>query len=343
MNSKTLLITGGAGFIGHALIEHMLVSSDWNIVSLDRLDYSGNLNRLHDVVHRLPLPERKRLRVIFHDLKAEINPMLASQIGEVHMICHLAASSHVDRSILDPRSFVMDNVVGTANILEYARGLAMLEKFIYFSTDEIFGPALDGIKFRERDRYNCTNPYSATKAGAEELCVAYHNTYNLPVGVVRLMNVFGPRQHSEKFIPLCIKRILAQQSVTIHCDPTLAVPGSRHYLHTDDVANAVQLLLNLDTLPSVQDVSLACCPKFNLSGPEEMDNLSLARIIAQQLDRDLQYTLVDYHSSRPGHDLRYALDGSFMASLGWQPQLKISQRIHDTVAWYLRNPDWLML
>ena len=130
MDKKTILITGGAGFVGHALIEHILVTTDWHVISIDRLDYSGNLNRLHDVARHLSPAMQQRLRVIFHDLKAEINPMLASQIGEVHMICHLAASSHVDRSIQDPRSFVMDNVVGTCNMLEYARSLVNLEELL---------------------------------------------------------------------------------------------------------------------------------------------------------------------------------------------------------------------
>ena len=343
MDKKTILITGGAGFVGHALIQHILTVTDWHAISIDRLDYSGNLNRLHDVIRDLSPAIQQRLRVIFHDLKAELNPMLASQIGEVHMICHLGASSHVDRSIQDPRSFVMDNVLGTCNILEYARSLVNLEKFIYFSTDEIFGPAADGVKFQERDRYNCTNPYSATKAGAEELCVAYHNTYGLPVGVVRLMNVFGPRQHPEKFIPLCIKRILAGETIYIHSDAVLCRPGSRHYLHTSDVAEGVMFLLQQSALPCVDDASLASCPKFNLAAPEEIDNLALAQTIARCLDRELQYELVDFHSSRPGHDLRYALDGSFVAGLGWQPGQKISQRIDDTVAWYIKNPSWLML
>lgn len=341
--SKKLLITGGAGFIGHALIEHVIKYTDWSIVSVDRLDYSGNLNRLHEVASGLSVLDKKRLCVIFHDLKAEINPMLASQIGQIDIICHLAASSHVDRSITDPRSFVMDNVVGTVNMLEFARSIPNLEKFIYFSTDEIFGPAESGIHFRERDRYNCTNPYSATKAGAEELCVSYHNTYHLPVGVVRLMNVFGPRQHPEKFIPLCIKKVLSEECVNIHSDSTLAIPGSRHYLHTSDVAEAILFLLGMPRFPVCDDISMARCPKFNLAGPEEIDNLLLADTIARCIGKPLKYELVDFHSSRPGHDLRYSLDGSYLARLGWHPKSKISQRIYDTVQWYLQNPKWLMI
>ena len=161
--SKRILITGGAGFIAHHLIDKILKSTDWEIISLDRLDFSGNLNRLSEIVSTHPSTEQKRVKIVHHDLKAEINPEIISAIGRVDYIAHLAAGSHVDRSITYPLEFVMDNVVGTANILDYARKLNNLERFLYFSTDEIFGPAPTGIYFKENDRYNSTNPYQRPK------------------------------------------------------------------------------------------------------------------------------------------------------------------------------------
>ena len=181
---KRVLITGGAGFIAHHLIHYLIKNTNWEIVSLDRLDYSGNLNRLNNIMSNLEETDKKRLKVVFHDLKSEINPWIRKEMGDINIILHLAAGSHVDRSIDYPLEFVMDNVVGTANILEYARIINNsnnLERFIYFSTDEIFGPAPSGIDYKENDRYNSTNPYSATKAGGEELAVAYENTYGLPI------------------------------------------------------------------------------------------------------------------------------------------------------------------
>ena len=204
---KRVLITGGAGFIAHHLIGQILEKTHWEIVSLDRLDYSGNLNRLHDLMMTFEPEVRKRVKIVHHDLKAELNPLIRSDIGEVDAVLHLAAGSHVDRSIDYPMEFVLDNVVGTCNILEFARTCKNLQRFIYFSTDEIFGPAPNGIKYDENDRYNSTNPYSATKAGGEELAVAYQNTYNLPVFITHTMNVFGERQHPEKFIPMCLSLI----------------------------------------------------------------------------------------------------------------------------------------
>ena len=189
---KRVLITGGAGFIAHHLISYLLRNTEYEIISLDRLDYSGNLNRLNNILLSFSKEDKSRLKIVFHDLKSEINTWIAKDIGDVNYIFHLAAGSHVDRSILNPMEFIYDNVVGTGHILEFARKMnekKILERFIYFSTDEVFGPAATGIDYKENDRYNSTNPYSATKAGGEELAVAFENTYNLPIYITHTMNV----------------------------------------------------------------------------------------------------------------------------------------------------------
>jgi len=343
---KRVLITGGAGFIAHHLIYHILKTTNWEIVSLDRLDYSGNLNRLDNVLSSLNENDKARVQVVFHDLKSELNPWIRKDIGEVNIILHLAAGSHVDRSIEFPIEFVMDNVLGTANILEYARNIntnnGSLEKFVYFSTDEVFGPAPDGINYKENDRYNSTNPYSATKASGEELAVAYENTYNLPVIITHTMNVFGERQHPEKFIPMCIKKIRDGETVTIHSDKTKKIAGSRHYIHAEDVSEALLFLLNSEIKNEV-DWGGAKCPKFNIVGAEELNNLELAEIIAKAQNKKLNYEMVDFHSSRPGHDLRYSLSGEKMKSLGWTPKIKVQSRIKQVVDWSLDNPSWIEL
>ena len=342
---KRVLITGGAGFIAHHLIFYLLNKTDWEIVSLDRLDYSGNLNRLNHIMSELSETKRQRLKIVFHDLKAEINPWIKKEIGNVDIILHLAAGSHVDRSIDYPMEFVLDNVVGTANILDFARNindLKGLERFIYFSTDEVFGPAPNGIDYKENDRYNSTNPYSATKAGGEELAVAYENTYKLPVYITHTMNVFGERQHPEKFIPMCIKKIRDGETITVHSDKTKTIPGTRHYIHAEDVAEAIHFLLtkNIDV---ELDYGGAKCPKFNIVGPEEINNLDLAQIIADSQNKVLKHEMVDFHSSRPGHDLRYSLSGEKMKILGWTPSIKLTQRIKQVVEWSLKNENWIEL
>lgn len=336
---KKVLITGGAGFIAHHLIGKILRDTDWDIVTLDRLDYSGNLNRLHDLMLSFPESTRARVKIVHHDLKADLNPLVRSEIGKVDYVLHLAAGSHVDRSIEYPMEFVLDNVVATCNILEFARSQDNLERFIYFSTDEVFGPAPNGINYKENDRYNSTNPYSASKAGGEELAVAYENTYGLPVYITHTMNVFGERQHPEKYIPMCIRKIRDGETVTIHSDSTKTIPGSRHYIHAEDVSDAVLFLVNYRGTFEPTWGS-AKCPKFNIVGAEELNNLELAQIIADAQGKELNYDLVDFHSSRPGHDLRYALCGEKMKNLGWEPN-QVRERLKKVVEWTLANDRWI--
>lgn len=340
--SKKILITGGAGFIAHHVIDKILSSTDWEIITLDRLDFSGNLNRLNEVVRAYPKAEQKRVRVIHHDLKAEINPEIASSIGRIDYISHLAAGSHVDRSITHPLEFVMDNVVGTAHILDYARKLNHLERFAYFSTDEIFGPAPLGVNYKENDRYNSTNPYSATKAGGEELVVAFENTYGLPSLITHTMNVFGERQNPEKYIPMVIKKVRDGELVTVHANAEKTIAGSRHYIHAEDVADALLFLYKYDLKLINPDKTGAKCQKFNIVGKDEIDNLQLAKFIAEAQDKDLSYEMVDFHSQRPGHDLRYALDGSKMEKMGWVPKSAYDQ-LEITINWTLENDRWLSI
>jgi len=281
--TTTTLVTGGAGFIGHHVIRHLLASTDMDVVSLDRLDLSGCMSRLADVVAENPA-WKKRLRVVWHDLKAPLNDLVARDVGPVEYVLHLAAGSHVDRSIDHPMEFVLDNVVGTCNLLDFARTKlsGSLKRFLYFSTDEVFGPAPNGVRYKENDRYNSGNPYSATKAGAEELCVAYENTYKLPIVVTHTMNVFGIRQHPEKFIPLVIKSARDGDKVLIHADATCTRAGSRFYVSANDVADAVLFLMK----------EARSGEKYNIVGAQETDNLQLAQMIASAVGKPLNYQLV---------------------------------------------------
>jgi len=340
---KTALVTGAAGFIGHHVIEGLLDSTDWNIVSLDRLDFSGNLNRIQDMLKDKEEEVKRRVRIIFCDLRIPISDQLAMDIGPVDYILHLAAGSHVDRSIEHPLEFVMDNVVGTVNILDFARlHQPCLDRFVYFSTDEVFGPAPRGVAYAEYDRYNSGNPYAAAKAGGEEFAVAYENTYKMPIVVTHTMNVFGERQNPEKFIPGVVSAVRDGMQVTIHSDSSRTIPGSRHYIHVKDVVEGLRFILSLPKDYKHQGEACgATCPKFNLVGPEEVDNLQLSNMIAAVIGKDLNYTMVDFHSARPGHDLRYAISGDLLKSLGWEPSTRLSQRIGQFTHWMLDNPRWL--
>lgn len=331
--TERILVTGGAGFIGHHVIEDLLKQTDYEVVSLDRLDVSGNLNRLGELLEKNPL-WKKRLKVVWHDLKAPINDIVAKKIGPINYVLHLAAGSHVDRSIEYPMEFVMDNVVGTTNILDFARLHLKntLKLFLYFSTDEVFGPAPEGVFYEENDRYRSGNPYAATKAGAEELAIAYENTYKMPIIVTHTMNVFGFRQHPEKFIPLVIKRVRDGEKIFVHANSSCTVAGSRHYIHASDVADAVLFLLKNGKTGE----------KYNVAGREEIDNENLVKMIAEIMDSTANYELVDFHSSRPGHDLRYALSSEKMKNLGWDPKKNVRERLKEVVEWTLKNDHWLL-
>jgi dTDP-glucose 4,6-dehydratase len=323
-----VLITGGAGFIGHHLVEHLLRETDWTLTLLDRLDHSGNLNRLTSLAcwHQ----EQRRVRFVFHDLRAPINSQLARQIGPQDYVFHLAAATHVDRSITDPMGFVFDNVVATGHLLEHVRSVGC-SQYVQFSTDEVFGPAAPGTSYDEWARYRSGNPYAATKAGAEELCLAYQNTYRLPISIIHCMNVFGERQHPEKFIPMVIGNVLAGEVVPIHANATKTQAGSRFYIHARNVSAAL-LWLVPRFVPG---------EKYNIVGEREVDNLTLAQMIAQTLERPLRYDLVDFHSSRPGHDLRYALDGTRLETMGWRVPKSFESSLGATVRWTATHPEWL--
>lgn len=332
-----VLITGSSGFVGHYIVKDLIDRPEiTGVVGLDRLSYSGNLNRISEVLN--DSPNKIKYSMVHHDLRSEINDTVASRLGVFDYIIHVGASTHVDRSISDPMSFILDNVVGTCNILNFARKQANLSKFIYFSTDEVFGPAAKGVFHDEYDAYNSGNPYSAAKAGGEEIAVAFRNTFKVPVFITHTMNIFGPRQHPEKYVPMCIKKISNGEKIYIHSDSTKTIPGSRFYIHLEDVASAIWFVLNI--LDDGQ-FPIGKCPKLNIVGKDETTNLELAQYISDALGKPLNYEFIDFHSSRPGHDLRYALSGERMEKMGWTPVNTINERISEVVKWYLSNPAWI--
>lgn len=338
-----ILVTGGAGFFGHHLVEHLLKNTEAEIVVLDSLNYASyGFDRLRDV----GCYDSKRVHRYVHNIVSVWDIGLRRELGEFDYIIHAAAETHVDNSIANPRPFVESNITGTFNILEYARSQSHLKSFLYFSTDEVYGPAAQNIReewetsrnptnyltYREWDRFNPTNPYSATKAAAESLCLAWANTYGLPLIITNCMNIFGERQHPEKFIPLVIRSILRGDEILIHTSPE-GKPGSRFYIHARNVSAAILFLLSQKHLPTRD--------KFNITGEREVDNLEMAQTIAVALCKPANIRLVDFHSSRPGHDLRYALDGSKLARLGWKVPVTFEESLERTILWFLTNPKWL--
>lgn len=303
------LITGGQGFIGSYVVNY-LAAQGHEVDLLDAITYAAEPSRLNSPIQTFTC-----------DLTQPIKPRIFKR--QYDYIIHMAAETHVDNSIEDPLRFVHTNVLGTAHLLEFAR-TQPLKAFLYFSTDEVFGPAPEGVAYKEWDRYNSGNPYSATKAGGEELVLAYGNTYKLPIMITHTMNVFGPTQHDEKYIPSTVKKVLDGDTVIIHGNQDKTKAGSRFYIHADNVAKAVDFVLHRGRL---QD-------KYNIVGEKEVDNLELAELIAKILDRPLKYEIVDFHSARPGHDLRYALDGTKLAEMGWNPPQTFEESLKETVQYY---------
>ena len=332
---KKILITGGCGFIGHHIVEHFLKNSDWEIFVIDKLNYaSSGFDRLRDI----SVFDEKRVKVFATDLQEPISDGLKKELGKVDYVLNLASESHVDRSIENPVPFILNNVKLVLNMLEWAREMKPV-KFIQFSTDEVYGPAPEGVNYREGSRHNPSNPYSASKAAQEDICRAYANTYGLKIVITNTMNVIGERQHPEKFVPLVIRKVLNGEKVYIHADPTKTKAGSRFYIHARNVAQALHFILEkIDEYLCKED---AVKGVFNIVGEKEIDNLTLAKFIADVVGKPLKYELVDFHSSRPGHDLRYALDGSKLKNYGFEYPKTLEESLEKTIKWYLKNPKWL--
>lgn len=323
-----ILITGSCGFIGHHLLQYILDKSDHDIVVIDKLSYaSKGLSRLEDI----GALKNDRVHVITWDLCRSFSVGLIDELKDTEVIIHMAAETHVDNSIEDPVHCIENNVMSTIHLLEFARKLPNLKKFLYFSTDEVYGPALGDTMYSEWDRYNPTNPYSASKAAGEGIALSYHNTYKTPVVICNVMNVFGERQHVEKFIPSCIKKILNNECVAIHCYPGCEKAGTRFYIHAKQVANAVMFLLDKAEIGE----------KYNITGEQEVDNLELAEMIAFFMGKELTHEMVDFHSTRPGHDLRYGLNGDKLNSMGWKPDSAFCETLKTVVEWTISNQKWL--
>lgn len=332
--SKHLVITGACGFVGHHLLEGVLKSTDWRVTCLDRLSYASmGYDRLRDIRVWDEAERVRRVETFSCDITLPLTDGVRREVGSVDYIWHVAAETHVDNSIRDPWPFVQSNLVGTYQMLQWARTLDSLDRFVMFSTDEVYGPAPAGYVYREWDRYNATNPYAATKAGAEQLALAWANTYGLPVVITNTMNVYGERQHAEKFIPSTVRKVLAGERVIIHADPTRTESGTRFYIHGRNVADALLFLMPR----AVQR------ERYNIVGECEVSNLEMARRIADILDKPLFYEMVDFHSSRPGHDLRYGLCGDKMAAMGWTPPVSFDESLERTIRWIAapENRKWL--
>jgi len=330
---KKILVTGGAGFIGSHLVR-LLVKKypDTLIVNLDNLTYAGNLANLTDI-EALPNYE-----FVKGDIVDEEFIMSLFDGYRFDGVIHLAAESHVDRSIASPKEFIMTNIVGTVNLLNAARFYWKDDytgkRFYHVSTDEVYGSLGDEGKFVETTPYDPKSPYSASKASSDHLVRAYHHTYGLPVVISNCSNNYGPNQFPEKLIPLIINNIWHKKPLPVYGQGT----NVRDWLYVVDHAKAIDLIYQ-------QGVD---GETYNIGGNNERQNIDIVKTLCRIMDSQLgrpdgeSEKLITYVKDRAGHDLRYAIDATkVFETLGWQPEMQFNDGFEETVAWYLANGPWL--
>jgi len=330
---KNILITGGAGFIGSHVVRLMVNRyPHYRIVNLDKLTYAGNLANLRDIEKS---PNYLFVREDICDFEAM---QRVFETYAIDSVIHLAAESHVDRSITDPFSFARTNVMGTLNLLETARRTwkpGEEHLFYHISTDEVYGSLPFGdILFTEETRYDPHSPYSASKAASDHFVRAYHDTYGLPIVISNCSNNYGPYQFPEKLIPLFINNIRHNKPLPVYGKGE----NVRDWLYVEDHARAIDLIFHKGKRGDT----------YNIGGFNEWKNIDLIKVLIRTVDRLLgrkegeSEKLITYVTDRAGHDLRYAIDSTKLKNeLGWEPSLQFEEGIEKTVRWYLDNQEWL--
>jgi len=326
---KRILVTGASGFFGSHFIEEVLCNTNWHVIALCRLNNIGDMTRITDSTHVQRYPDR--VDIVYHDLRHDISEHLSEKIGEVDYIAHIAANSHVDRSIKHPKIFFEDNVMGTVNLLEWYRTKCPKALMINYLTDEVFGPAPLDYNYKEDDRWRPSNPYSGSKCGQGAAGISYHVTYDLPIITTYTMNMFGERQNKEKLIGKAIHNIKNNLKIPIHAkldhNNNVEYVGERHWLHARNASNATIFLFHHGTPGG----------HYNVVGKDQLHNDEIVKKIGDIMGKKPMLEYVDFHKTRPGHDRRYALDGNKLKNMGWQPPLDFEESMRKTIEWTLSN------
>ncbi len=332
---KRCLLTGASGFFGSHLLRHLLMNTDWDIVCIVSWKHKGTPERVENALNG---QDKERVTIIRHDLEAPLTEYTKRRLGKIDYILNIASNSHVFRSIENPEEFVIGNTLLAFNMLELAREIKP-ELFLQFSTDEVYGVAPIGINYKEWSSIVPSNPYSASKACQEAIAISYWRTYDVPLIITNTMNLFGETQDAEKYTAKLIKKIYNGEEVTVHGKEGNI--GSRFYLHARNGADAVLFIIkNLPSHKYIED-EITLPDRYNVVGDIEMDNLELAKMVAKILGKDLKYRLENFHSTRPGHDRRYALDGNKLKSLGWKAPMGFEESLRNSINWTLLNKQWL--
>ena len=334
---KRLLITGGGGFCGAHAIMHFLHNTDWEIISVDSFRHMGKPDRIIDMMNTHP-EYLDRLKVLTYDLTVPFTPQFKQKLGNIDYVVNMASLSHVDTSITNPRDFVNNNINLMMTMLEFAREHP-IEKFLHISTDEVYGPAAEDYSHIEQDYHRPSNPYAASKAAQEDLGHSFWRTFGIPYMQTNTMNIMGEMQDPEKLVPRIIQSVVNGTKMPIFANKDHSAAGTRKYLHARNQADA--LLFILKNVYPVKWPDVTEPPIFNVVGDVELSNLDMAKLVASFIPgKKLKYELVDVHSARPGHDLRYSLDGTKLADLGWKAPMSFEGSLKSTVEWSLSHPEW---
>lgn len=351
---KRVLLTGAAGFIGSHVLRYLLEHTDCEIVCLVTFRHKGKSDRIEIALEG---QDAERVRILFHDLQGPISPQTDQTIGPINYVFSIASDSHVDRSIEEPVDFMQRNVAIITNLAEWARHRD-IDSFIHLSTDEVYGPAPLGKAHQEwKDPIKPSNAYSASKAAQEAYLLSCWRAFDLPLIILNLMNQIGQTQDPEKFVPRVLAAAVKGTELLIHAAPDGTI-GSRMYMHPRCLASAmvfaVQRFTENMTLgwPSLEDPNSTLetlrysvggeLPfRFHVAGTE-IRNDELALRVAAHANLDLNWRAVDAKTSRPGHDLRYALDDTKIRRLGWTPPMSLDEAVAETVSWTMEHPEWLL-
>jgi len=331
-----MICSGASGFIGSHCLEYFLKNTDWNFICPASWSHKGTPERITEIFDRTP-EYRDRVRVITHDLTKRFTEHTISTLPQIDYIVNVASDSHVYRSIEDPVPFIQNNVELILTMLELAR-IVKPKVFLQVSTDEVYGSAPIGTRYKEWDAILPSNPYAASKAAQEALAISYWRTYDVPLVLTNTVNNFGENQDSEKYLSKLIKLIHNDETVTIHGNDNYI--GGRYYLYVDNHADAI--LHILENLPvkmckDEQDRPL----RFNVTSDDELDNREAAIMVAELMGKELKYKLVDFHVERKGHDRRYALDGTKLRETGWVMPFNLKESLIKYIQWSLENKQWL--
>lgn len=337
-----VLLSGASGFVGSHVLRHLLVNTDWEIVCPVTFRHKGLPARITSSV--CDQEWSHRVKIVHWNMISPADSLTRRELGEIDVIMNVASESHVDRSIQEPEAFISANTDLMLNVLKLARVLEP-RLVLQMSTDEVYGPAAPGHHHTEWEPVIPSNPYSASKAAQEAICTAYWRTYGVPVVITNTMNIIGEMQDAEKMFPMAVRRCLTGEKMLIHADEN-NVAGSRFYLHARNLADAWLFLtrhFEKTGGPSMYATGAGRPDRYHIVGESEIKNDDLVRMIGDVVGRRASLEYVNFHSSRPGHDLRYALDGSKIAELGWTAPVPLYDSIVKSVHWYLDHPEWLDL